>query len=215
MLEQNRLDHDSVNRIIATGYSRRSIGMAHETVTEIKAHAAGAAWSAPVGSHVRTIIDMGGQDSKVILVNEKGETDNFVMNDKCAAGTGRFLESLARVLEIRVEDLGPLSLDSDLPLDINSTCVVFAESEVISLVARQKKREDIIAGIHHSLAKRVAAMARKARFEPDVLFTGGGGLNQGLALCLEEELMMEVLLPKYPQYNGAVGAALIAMRTAH
>lgn len=207
---ENGIALEDIKNIIATGYSRRGLSNAHDTVTEIKAHARGAAWSAGNGAGVRTVIDIGGQDSKVIVINGGGTVDNFVMNDKCAAGTGRFLESLARVLELGVDELGPMSLQSTLPTDINSTCVVFAESEVISLVARQKPREDIIAGIHLSLAKRVAAMARKARFQDQVMLTGGGGLNAGLAQALEDELMTEVLVPELPQYNGAVGAAMIA-----
>ena len=200
----------SIGAIMATGYSRRIIDVAHDTVTEIRAHAAGALLTAPPGAAVRTVIDIGGQDSKVIVLGENGETLNFAMNDKCAAGTGRFLESLARVLELEVADLGRLSLEATAPAAINSTCVVFAESEVISLVARKKPARDIVAGIHQSLAKRIGAMARKARFEPEVLLTGGGGLNAGIVQALEGELMVDIRLPLHPQLNGAIGAALIA-----
>jgi predicted CoA-substrate-specific enzyme activase len=206
----SNIDAAGIEKIIATGYSRRGISCAHDTVTEIKAHARGAAWSANGGPKVHTVIDIGGQDSKVIVVNGGGVIDNFVMNDKCAAGTGRFLESLARVLELELNELGPISLRSNAPMDINSTCVVFAESEVISLVARRQPREDIIAGIHYSLAKRVAAMARKARFQNQVMLTGGGGRNPGLAQALEDELMADVFVPEHPQFNGAIGAAMVA-----
>jgi predicted CoA-substrate-specific enzyme activase len=209
-----KLNGASISRIIATGYSRRVIDIAEETVTEIKAHSSGAAWSAPSGVTVRTVIDIGGQDSKVIVIDESGEAVNFVMNDKCAAGTGRFLESLARVLELDVRDLGALSLESDAPAAINSTCVVFAESEVISLVARKKKPRDIVAGIHQALAKRIAAMARKARMEPEVLLTGGGGLNVGIVKALEDELMVDIFVSGHSQFNGAIGAALIAKAEA-
>lgn len=205
---QAGVHHNDIKLITATGYSRRNIAAAAGTVTEIKAHALGAGWSAPQGVEPRTVIDIGGQDSKVIVLNGDNEVGNFAMNDKCAAGTGRFLESLARVLELDVGDLGPFSLSSDMPIDINSTCVVFAESEVISLVARKKKREDIVAGIHKSLAKRIGAMARKAGAAPDILLTGGGGLNEGIADALEMELMQDIHVPNYPQLNGAVGAAL-------
>ncbi len=200
----------SMSRIIATGYSRRTIRIADDTVTEIKAHSAGAVWSAPPETEIHTVIDIGGQDSKVIVIDKNGEATNFVMNDKCAAGTGRFLESLSRVLELEVKDLGPLSLESEAPAAINSTCVVFAESEVISLVARRKKPRDIVAGIHQALAKRIAAMARKARMEEEVLLTGGGGLNVGIAKALEDELITNVHVSEYCQLNGAIGAALIA-----
>lgn len=199
-----------IGSIMATGYSRRIIDVAHDTVTEIRAHAAGTRLTAPDGAAIRTVIDIGGQDSKVIVLGEDGDTLNFVMNDKCAAGTGRFLESLARVLELELADLGPLSLESMAPAAINSTCVVFAESEVISLVARKTPPRDIVAGIHEALAKRIGAMARKARFEPGVLLTGGGGLNAGIAQALEDELMVDIHLPLHPQLNGAIGAALIA-----
>ncbi|BBO82437.1 2-hydroxyglutaryl-CoA dehydratase [Desulfosarcina ovata subsp. sediminis] len=211
MAEANGIPADHIQNIIATGYSRRNISMARDTVTEIKAHARGAAWSAPNSIGIRTVIDIGGQDSKVIVLDGDNEILNFAMNDKCAAGTGRFLESLARVLELDISELGPLSLQSNMPLSINSTCVVFAESEVVSLVARKKKREDIAAGIHHSLAKRIAAMARKAGAQPGILLTGGGGRNAGIASALDEALLMDIHVPEYPQLNGALGAALIGM----
>lgn len=200
----------TIRSIMATGYSRRIIDVAHDTITEIRAHAAGALLTAPPQATIRTVIDIGGQDSKVIVLGEDGETLNFVMNDKCAAGTGRFLESLARVLELEVGDLGPLSLESTAPATINSTCVVFAESEVISLVARKTPARDIVAGIHEALAKRIGGMARKARFEAEVLLTGGGGLNPGIVQALEDELMVDIHLPLHPQFNGAIGAARIA-----
>ena len=198
-----------IGAVTATGYSRRAITVAEDTVTEIRAHALGAVWSAPEDVTVRTVIDIGGQDSKVIVLDEQGETANFAMNDKCAAGTGRFLENLARVLELDIEQLGPLSLESTMPLAINSTCVVFAESEVVSLVARKKKREDIAAGIHLSLARRIAGMARKAGATPGILLTGGGGLNVGIAEALEDTLLADIHVPTHPQLNGAIGAALI------
>lgn len=211
MAASNGIQAAQIQKIIATGYSRRNISVAQDTVTEIKAHARGAAWAAPDGIGIRTVIDIGGQDSKVIVLDGDNEIANFAMNDKCAAGTGRFLESLARVLELDIGELGPLSLQSTLPLTINSTCVVFAESEVVSLVARKKKREDIAAGIHHSLAKRIAAMARKAGARPEILLTGGGGRNAGIADALEEALLADIHVPEYPQLNGALGAALVAM----
>ena len=212
LAHERGLDADRIERVVATGYSRRIIEAAHDTVTEIKAHASGAAWAAPQGIDIRTVIDIGGQDSKVIVLNGRNEIANFAMNDKCAAGTGRFLESLARVLELEVHQLGPLSLESRVPLEVNSTCVVFAESEVISLVARKKKREDIVAGIHRSLARRISGMARNAGAAPEILLTGGGGLNKGIAEALEDELMADIHVPDHPQLNGAVGAALIAQQ---
>ncbi|MBW1963350.1 MAG: benzoyl-CoA reductase [Deltaproteobacteria bacterium] len=204
------VSRSDIKAIISTGYSRRLIDIADETVTEIKAHAAGASWTAPGEKGVGTIIDIGGQDSKVIIIGEDGETKNFVMNDKCAAGTGRFLEVLSRVLELNIEEFGPLSLQAKVPCHINSICAVFAESEVISLLARGKQRMDIIAGIHRSLAKRVAGMARRAGLEPEVLLTGGVALNSGLVAAIEDDLGMKIHVADNPQFNGAIGSAVIA-----
>ena len=195
--------------VTSTGYGRRMIEIAHQNVTEIKAHAAGGSRKLSNGREIRTIIDIGGQDSKVILLDEEGETINFAMNDKCAAGTGRFLEVISRVLEVTVNDLGALSLQSKAPCQISSLCAVFAESEVISLLARKNKRSDIIAGIHRSLARRISSMARKTGVESEVLLTGGGALNPGLVAAFEDELMMDIHVEGNPQLNGAVGAALI------
>ena len=204
------LSQSDVLAVTSTGYGRRRVDIADKTVTEIKAHSAGAIWKVHEGRKIRTIIDIGGQDSKVIVLNEEGETKNFAMNDKCAAGTGRFLEVLGRVLKVSVEELGSFSLQSKTPCQINSLCAVFAESEVISLLARGKDRIDIIAGIHRSLARRISGMARKAGLESDVLLAGGGALNPGLVAAFEDELMMDIYVEKNPQLNGAIGAALLA-----
>ncbi|MBW2039254.1 MAG: benzoyl-CoA reductase [Deltaproteobacteria bacterium] len=210
LLSDLSLSPSDIIAITSTGYGRRLIDISNETVSEIMAHAIGAIWTAPEGSKIRTIIDIGGQDSKVIVIDEKWETKNFIMNDKCAAGTGRFIEVLSRVLEVNVEQIGPFSLQAKTPCQINSTCAVFAESEVISLLARGKDRKDIIAGIHRSLAKRISGMARKASFEPDLLLTGGVALNPGLVAAFEDELMMDIYVARKPQLNGAIGAAIIA-----
>ncbi len=196
--------------IIATGYGRRMVENLGDNVTEIMAHAAGATWPAHSDYRIRTVIDVGGQDCKVISLGEDGKITNFVMNDKCAAGTGRFLEALARVLQMDVHKLGPLALEARKPCAINSTCVVFAESEVISLLARGKDLSDVVAGIHNSMANRIVRMAKKVGIESDVLLTGGGGCNPGLKWAFENELMMDVYVSQYPQINGAIGAALIA-----
>lgn len=200
-----------INRTVATGYGRRMVEDISGNVTEIKAHAAGARWNGTGDKKIRTVIDIGGQDCKVINLDESGGIENFVMNDKCAAGTGRFLEALARVLEMNISDLGPLSLESSEPCTINSTCVVFAESEVISLLARGEDIRDIIAGIHASMAGRIRRMAGKGGVEPEILLTGGGGMNPGLKSAFEEEFMQDVHVSALPQLNGAVGAAIIAM----
>ncbi len=196
--------------VISTGYGRRLVDFADKEVTEIKAHAAGIARTAPDGIRIGTIIDIGGQDSKVIVLDEDGETKNFAMNDKCAAGTGRFLEVLSRVLKVNVEDLGSFSLEAMVPCQINSLCAVFAESEVISLLARGEDRGNIIAGIHMSLAKRISGMAKRTGVEPETIITGGGALNTGLVAAFEEELMMDIHVARNPQLNGAIGAALLS-----
>jgi (R)-2-hydroxyacyl-CoA dehydratese activating ATPase len=200
---------DDMGAVISTGYGRRRIDIADENVTEIKAHAAGTLWTANGEKGIRTLIDIGGQDSKVIMINEWGETENFAMNDKCAAGTGRFLEVLARVLDMEVVELGPSSLQAEKPCRINSLCAVFAESEVISLLARGEDRKNIIAGIHASLAKRISSMAKRAGLTSRVMLTGGGALNPGLVAAFEDELMMDIYVARNPQLNGAIGAALL------
>jgi len=214
LCDESGLSPSDIPTVISTGYGRRLIDIASENVTEIKAHAAGGIRTAPDGRKIGTIIDIGGQDSKVIIIDEDGETKNFAMNDKCAAGTGRFLEVISRVLKLTVDELGPLSLQAKAPCRINSLCAVFAESEVISLLARGKDRADIIAGIHMSLARRILGMAKRAGVEPDVLLTGGGALNPGLVAAFEDELMMDIYVAENPQLNGAIGAALLGIRNS-
>ena len=210
LLNELGISESDVVSIVSTGYGRRTIDFSDETVSEIAAHASGTILTAPEQVTIRTIIDIGGQDSKVIIVNEEKQVKNFVMNDKCAAGTGRFIEVLANTLETTVDEIGLLSLQAKTPCQINSTCVVFAQSEVISLLARGKDRKDIIAGIHNSLARRISTMARRAGLEPEVLLTGGGALNPGLIRAFEDELMMDIYVAKYAQFNGAIGAAILA-----
>ena len=136
------------------------------------------------------------------------------MNDKCAAGTGKFMEVIAQILETTIDQVGPLSLESKAPCDINSTCVVFAQSEVVSLVARKYDRRDILAGMHLSMAKRIIKMMKKAEKGGDILMTGGGALNIGVHKAFEEEMMRDVYVARHPQFNGAIGAALIASERA-
>jgi predicted CoA-substrate-specific enzyme activase len=194
--------------VVSTGYARGSIGFANKTVTEIICHARGAHFMIP---STRFIIDMGGQDSKAIEVDPEGNVSNFVMNDKCAAGTGRFLEVMASVLEVdSVAEMGPLALQSKKPCVISSTCTVFAETEVVVLRADGEERKDLIAGVHKAVSARVAAMASNLTIKPDAVFTGGVAKNIGVKKFLEEELGIEFLVPDEPQIIGALGAALIA-----
>lgn len=205
-----KADLSEVDVVVSTGYGRRAIDFIDETVTDITAGAKGAVFLGCPFNDVRTVVDLGGQDTKVITLDENGYVANFVMNDKCAAGTGRFLEFMAGVLETKIEDLGNLSLKSRNPLKINSTCTVFAESEVVSLIVQKKKKEDIIAGLHESIAKRIAGMVREIGAEEPVFFCGGGAKNVGIKKALENNLAMNVYIPEEPQFVIALGAALIA-----
>jgi predicted CoA-substrate-specific enzyme activase len=198
--------------VMSTGYGRNTIDIADDRVTEITAHAKGIQYFYP---DANSVIDIGGQDSKAILISSKtGKVVDFQMNDKCAAGTGRFLEVMARALEVPIEQFGSLALKSNKPASISSTCTVFAESEVISLFARGASKEDIASGIHKSIAKRVAGMAKRIGVEPKLVFCGGVALNSAVKKYLEEELGYEIVIPEFPQLTGAIGAALIAQENS-
>lgn len=207
ILNESGMDKASIERIVSTGYGRNSVKFADRSYTEIMCHAAGAHYLNP---RIRSIIDIGGQDSKAILVDEKGKVKNFVMNDKCAAGTGRFLEVMARALEVNLDEFGTMSLKSRQPSKISSLCTVFAESEVVSLIARGEKRQDIIAGIHESIAARVSSMIARIGVKEPVMVTGGVARNIGVVKALEKKLGMKIEVSPYAQVNGAIGAAILA-----
>ena len=210
LCERNRVKREQIGYIMATGYSRKVLEVADDDISEITAHAYGVRLTAPPEYRPGMIIDIGGQDSKIIYLDEHYKVKNFSMNDKCAAGTGKFMEVIAQILETTIDQVGPLSLDASQPCDINSTCVVFAQSEVISLIARKYDRRDILAGMHQSMARRIVKMMKKNEKRGDILMTGGGALNIGLRKAFEEELMEDVCVAQHPQFNGAIGAALIA-----
>ena len=176
-LEKAKLSPADLKYIISTGYGRRAVSFANKALTEIICHAAGIYSLMP---QVRTIIDIGGQDSKVIGVNDYGNVTNFAMNDKCAAGTGRFLEVMAKVLEVDIDEMGSISLLGKNPCQISSTCTVFAETEMVSLRAEGRSREDMIAGIHKAMSHRVVIMGGAVGFNKDVVFTGGVAKNMGI-----------------------------------
>ena len=207
---RNGIGQREIGYIMATGYSRKVLEIADDDISEITAHAYGVRVTAPKEYRPGMIIDIGGQDSKIIYLDGNFAVRNFSMNDKCAAGTGKFMEVIAQILETTIDQVGPLSLESTAPCDINSTCVVFAQSEVISLVARKFDRRDILSGMHLSMARRIIKMMKKSEKNGDILMTGGGALNIGLHRAFEEELMKDVYVASYPQFNGAIGAALIA-----
>lgn len=201
------IDKNSVTKIVSTGYGRNSVKFADKSYTEIMCHAAGAHFLNP---RIRTIIDIGGQDSKAILLDDNGKVKNFVMNDKCAAGTGRFLEVMARALEVNLDEFGAMSVKSKQPSKISSLCTVFAESEVISLIAKGEQRQDIIAGIHESIAARISSMIGRLGIREPVMITGGVARNVGVVHALEKKLGMKIEVSPYAQVNGAIGAAVIA-----
>ena len=207
LLAERYIQREAVDRVVATGYGRNSVDFADRTVTEITCHAAGARFQ---DTAVRSVIDIGGQDSKAIALNGAGRVRDFAMNDKCAAGTGRFLEVMARALEVDLEAFGEISLTADKPAAISSLCTVFAESEVISLIAKGESRKNIIAGIHDSIGARVAAMANRVGMEEPIMMTGGVARNIGVVRALENRLGKSIRVSEFAQVNGAIGAALIA-----
>ncbi len=212
LLSGHGISPGAVRYTVSTGYGRKLFGPADEYISEITANALGAANNGSGVPSPRTIINIGGQDLKIILLDGDGHVRNFAMNDKCAAGTGRFLEMAARNLEFTLETLGEAHLRCrDVPVTINSTCTVFAESELISLLAAGHSRESIVAGIHYSIARRIARLAKRVGIEDPVVFDGGPALNPGLAAALEDELMREVRVTDTPQMSTAVGAARAAM----
>ncbi len=197
---------------LATGYGRASLPFATSTVTEITCHARGVRH---FFADVRTVLDVGGQDSKVIALDERGAVSDFAMNDRCAAGTGRFLEIVARILDLDLDQLGEVAAQAALPATITSMCAVFAESEVVGLLARGTKREDVLAGVHASIASRVATLASRLAVREPVVFTGGVAKNAAMVHAVCRALSLnQVGVPSEPQVTGALGAALLAAERA-
>ncbi len=209
-INESGVDPAAVDQIISTGYGRNSVANADRTLTEITCHAVGAHYLNPA---VRSVIDIGGQDSKAIALNESGTINDFAMNDKCAAGTGRFLEVMAKALDVDMNCFGQLSAKSNQPSKISSLCTVFAESEVIALIAQGEKRENIAAGIHASIAARVTAMAGRTGLKPPIMMTGGVAKNNGVVQALEKKIGHVIEVLPQCQVVGAIGAALLALRT--
>lgn len=202
------IERSDIHAIVSTGYGRVSATYADKTVTEITCHAKGTNFLYP---NARTIIDMGGQDCKAIRVSQDGAVADFAMNDKCAAGTGRFLEVMAGVFKVPLTELGDLALKASDHVPMSSTCTVFVESETISLVARGEKPENILAGIHYAIAHRVAGLFSRVGIESDVFFSGGVAKNKGMRKALEEVMKVKIIEPTFdPQLTGALGAAALA-----
>lgn len=205
-LGNSGLSFGDIDKVIATGYGRISIPFAHKQITEITCNAKGVNHFYP---KAKMIIDIGGQDTKVIKMGDKGRVENFLMNDKCAAGTGRFLEVAAQTLEVKLNDLGKLSLKANKAVEISSTCTVFAQTEIVSLVAKQIPRENIIAGLHEAIARRVFSLFSCLNPEGEVVMTGGVAKNAGVVKALENLIKRPLLIPKNPQILTAIGAALL------
>ena len=211
LLEKNILTRKDILYIVSTGYGRKLFKISNENVNELTANAKGARNCLSNEVKVKTIINVGGQDTKVIFLDEDGKMKNFFMNDKCAAGTGKFLDISARNLEVDVQELENLHFKAkDTPLPINSICAVFAESEIISLLAAGHNSFEIVSGIHYSIAKRIVRLANRGDIEDALLFDGGTALNNGMVDALENELMRPVYVNPFPQFTTSYGAALIA-----
>ncbi len=208
ILERNGLSAEAIASLIATGYGRVSMSFSDDTVTEISCHAKGAHY---LNGNVRTILDIGGQDSKAISVKEDGAVSDFVMNDKCAAGTGRFLDTIARTLEISTEELGKAALLSDKAIEITSMCTVFAESEVITLIAENNELKDIAYGVCSSIASKSHSLLKRVGINDVIMMTGGVARNRGVVKALEKRLGMSIYIPENPEIVGALGAAVFAL----
>ncbi len=206
-IEHLAIDKNDIKKVYSTGYGRNVVPFADKKISEITCHAKGVNYFFP---KARSILDIGGQDSKGIVINSQGKVLNFVMNDRCAAGTGRFLEVAATILELTVDELGELSLKSKGTLAINSTCVVFAESEIIGLISQGTSIEDIVNAVHRSIAKRTKSMISVLGYTPPMVFTGGVAKNVGMKKAMEDLLGFELLVPENSFITGALGAAVIA-----
>ena len=207
-LRAGDLQEEEVEYVVGTGYGRYKVTFGNTQVTEISCHGRGAVHMFP---DTRTVVDMGGQDTKAISVSATGEIVDFCMNDKCAAGTGRFLGAASRALDIPLDELGPTALEGQRPVKISTTCTVFAESEVLSWLGKGKKIEDILLGVHQSIAQRSHGLLRRVGVESEVTFTGGVARNQAMVHTLNERLGMEANVSEESHYMGALGAALFAL----
>lgn len=206
-LKKANMKREDIDTLVTTGYGRSAIEEGDKSITEITCHARGAHYLDP---EVRTVIDIGGQDSKVIRLDETGAVVNFVMNDKCAAGTGRFLEMMARTMEMSLDKLSLAGLNYKEDITISSMCTVFAESEVVSLIAQNKATDDIVHGLNKAVASKTAALAKRVGGEEKYMMTGGVSKNQGLVKTLEEKLNTKLVISDKAQLCGALGAALFA-----
>lgn len=203
-----QLDPRDVGFVVGTGYGRYKITFGNAQMTEISCHARGASHMFPP---TRTVIDMGGQDAKAIAIGAEGQVLDFVMNDKCAAGTGRFLANAADVMGISLDQVGPLSLEGTRPVKLTTVCTVFVESDILSYLSMGKKPADILRGVHLAIAKRTISLARRVSIEPEITMTGGVARNLGMVQALEEVLETKLQVSPEAHFMGAIGAALFAL----
>jgi (R)-2-hydroxyacyl-CoA dehydratese activating ATPase len=204
-------EHD-VAQVVGTGYGRYKVSFGHAQVTEISCHARGAAFLFP---GTRVILDIGGQDTKAIRIAPGGEVEDFCMNDKCAAGTGRFLEAASATMAIPLDAIGPLSLQYRQVLKVTNVCTVFVESEILAHLSRGRAPADILRGVHLAIAGRSVALLRRVGLDPEITFTGGVSRNVGIVQALEEKLQLTLNVSEDSQFMGAIGAALFALERGH
>lgn len=211
VLSKAGLERQDIAKVVATGYGRENVPFSQAHVSEITCHAKGMHLLNPA---IRTVLDIGGQDSKAIQLDAKGNVVNFMMNDKCAAGCGRFLEVIAKALDVKLEDLGRISAGGTGTTRISSMCTVFAETEVVSLVAVGTPIPEIVRGVHESIAERASSMLRVVGLKESIGMSGGVAMNRGVVSAIESKIKMPIAVPEYPQIMGALGAALVGLNGA-
>jgi predicted CoA-substrate-specific enzyme activase len=211
ILDQAGMNAERIERLFATGVGRERITFANGNRTEMLCHVKGSHWLFP---SARTVIDVGAEGSRILRCNSEGNLTNFVMNDKCASGAGIFLETVAEMMQIPLSEMGPFSLNSSKEVVLTTTCAVFAESEIVAEIHRGSAKEDIIAGVHESIAVKIAAVTNRVGIAADFIFTGGVALNIGVIRALEKQLEFDIQVPKDPEIVGALGAAILAKNLA-
>jgi predicted CoA-substrate-specific enzyme activase len=211
VLKTSGVKREDVAYVVGTGYGRYKVTFGDAQITEISCHARGANFLFP---NTRTVIDMGGQDAKGIKTGEDGDVKDFVMNDKCAAGTGRFLANSAEALSMELGEIGEISLKAKNPVRLTTVCTVFVESDIMSYMAQNKKIEDILGGVHSAIAARTISLVRRVGIEPEVTFTGGVSKNIGMVRALEEKLGMKLNVSPDSHFVGALGASILALERA-
>ncbi|MFQ5429211.1 MAG: acyl-CoA dehydratase activase [Phycisphaerae bacterium] len=208
LIATSTVPREKIGFVVGTGYGRYKIEAGDTQITEISCHARGAHMLFPA---TRTVIDMGGQDTKAIKVGPDGDVVDFCMNDKCAAGTGRFLAGAADVLGLTLDEIGPISLGGTRPIRLTSVCTVFVESDILNYLAQKKKIEDILAGVHEAISARTIGLVRRVGMDEEITFTGGVARNVGMVRALERKLNVRLNVSSESQYIGAIGAALYGM----